>query len=71
MTEWIFTFGFGHVHPHTGERLANTFIRVSGEDEEAREKMYARFGRKWAFQYATEEQAGVEKYHLRELDERL
>ena len=38
--EWIFTFGFSHVDPETGERLANHFIRISAETaQEARQKM--------------------------------
>ena len=66
--EWIFTFGSGHVHPDTGERLANCYVRVPGDINSSREAMLRRFGQKWAFQYKTPEQAGVERYHLREID---
>ena len=70
MEEWIFTFGFGHTHPKTGESLANTFVRIAAADSEAaREEMYRRFGQKWSFQYDSEQKAGVEKYGLRELRE--
>jgi hypothetical protein len=65
--EWIFTFGSGHVHPETGERLANCYVRVPGDINSARAAMVERFGLKWAFQYATPEEAGVERYGLREI----
>ena len=68
MGEWIFTFGFGHVHPSTGERLANKFMRIRADDwQSARDEMLRRFGRKWAFQYPSEDDAGVAKYNLTEV----
>lgn len=60
--EWIFTFGFGHEHPETGERLGGKFGTVSS----TRVEMERRFGRAWAFQYPSEEIAGVAKYKLTE-----
>lgn len=61
MREWIFTFGFG-------QRLENCFVRVKADsDEEAREKMVATYGRLWAFQYDSEEAAGVARFNLREV----
>lgn len=66
--DWIFTFGFGHAHPQTGESLANCFIRIRGTRADARREMDRRFGQKWAFDYESEERAGVQKYNLREID---
>lgn len=68
MPEWIFTFGFHHVHPETGERLRNNFVRIKASDyEAARQQMVARFGQKWSHQYASETAAGVQQYGLTEL----
>jgi hypothetical protein len=65
---YIFTFGFAHVHPITGESLANCYVRVPGNIEESRDRMFASiFGRTWGFQYPTEEAAGVEKWGLTEI----
>ena len=58
--EWIFTFG---VDSHYGRR----FVRIVGTHEQAREEMVRRHGRQWAFQYRTEEEAGVERWRLEEL----
>jgi hypothetical protein len=69
VTEWIFTFGFGHVHPVSGESLARRYVRITARDAEAaREEMHRRWGNRWAFQYATEEAAGVARWGLRELE---
>jgi len=63
--DWIFTFGFGHVA--TGDvPLRNRFVRIRGTYEEARTEMLRRFGRTWAFQYESEEAAGVERFNLSE-----
>lgn len=59
--EWIFTFGLG---------LFNNparFIKVRGTYEGARAEVCRRFGTKWAFQYATEEAAGVQTWSLEEI----
>lgn len=70
MKEHIFTFGFGHVHPDTGRSLANHYIVIWAESaQEARTKMYERFGQKWAFEYPSREAAGVERFGLIELKE--
>lgn len=64
----VYTFGFGHKHPVTGESLANMYTVVSGESgEHCRAEMLNRFGRDWAFEYTTAEAAGVERFKLREL----
>jgi len=68
MKEWIFTFGFDHVNPLTGKSLANHFCRIYADSATAaREEMVRRWGRKWAFQYNSEEEAGVERWNLREV----
>ena len=41
---WFFTFGFGHEHP-------NGYVCIFDTHDGARERMFARFGAKWAFQY--------------------
>ena len=67
--EWIFTFGFAHTHPKTGEPLRGRFVRITGTFESARVEMIRRFGQAWAFQYASEAEAGVAQYHLIVLSE--
>ena len=67
LQRWVFTFGFGHVHPETGESLKNCYVIFYGDANETREEMEGYFGRKWAFQYPSEEAAGVDKYNLRRL----
>ena len=64
--EWIFTFGFGHVHPVTGESLARKYVKIRGTVETSRDEMVRRYGRKWATQYFSEERAGVKRYGLTE-----
>lgn len=65
---WVFTFGFGHTHPATGERLANCYVVIEGDIDETREIMQRHFGNAWAFQYPTEQEAGVERWDLRRID---
>ena len=48
MNEYIFTFGQGHP-------LKGRCVRIKGTYGEAREKMCAKFGLNWAFQYSAEE----------------
>ena len=67
MSEWIFTFGFGHEDAELGP-LRSCFVRIRGTFNEAREQMVQRFGRNWSMQYKSEEAAGVQKYGLREID---
>ena len=55
---WWFTFGYGH-EPGIGY-----YTTREGTFNEAREKMNADYPR-WAFQYASAEEAGVEKYNLK------
>jgi hypothetical protein len=65
---WVFTFGFSHVHPFTGESLASAYVIVPGTVTGSRARMLDRFGRGWSHQYRTPADAGVEKYGLREID---
>lgn len=64
---WVFTFGFAHTHPETGESLANCYVKLFGNINETRQQMTDFFGSKWSMQYPTEEAAGVEKYNMRRL----
>jgi hypothetical protein len=57
---WYFTFGSGHKHP-------NGYVKIHGTFDEARQEMCNRFGEKWAFQYRTAEDAGVDAYNLYEV----
>jgi len=61
---WYFTFGFEHRHPRTNAPLANCYTTVYGTIDETRAHMLSIFGNKWAFQYASAERAGVERYNL-------
>ena len=42
---WYFTFGFAHRH------AGCYFVVKDATLDEAREEMFAKFGREWAFQY--------------------
>lgn len=64
---WIFTFGFGHTHPVTGERLGNRFVAIEGDIEETRRIMAEHFGDKWSMQYPGVCEAGVHKYGLTQI----
>lgn len=61
MKKWYFTFGFGQPHE-------NCYHVIEAENSnEARNKMFERFGKKWSFQYDSAEAAGVERFNLREI----
>lgn len=59
---WWFTFGWGQEH-------ANHYVVFWGTYDSARDEMMARFGNRWAHQYATPEAAGVDEYKLVRLPE--
>jgi len=65
--KYYFTFGFNHVHKNCYH-----VIDAKGRSE-AREKMFERFGKKWAFQYSEEqwtlgyEKTQAEHYNLKEI----
>lgn len=67
--DWVFTFGCGHVHPITGAPLDNRFVRIRGTYASARAEMFERFGPKWAHNYPSEDEAGVARYDLLELEQ--
>jgi len=52
--EWVFTFGYDHVHPVTGDLLSHCYVRVPGDIDQARRKMMDVFGRAWSQQYPLE-----------------
>jgi hypothetical protein len=58
--DWVFTFGSNHAH-------ANCYHIIRGTHDEARKKMFHRFGQKWAMQYENKEQAGVDFFNLKEI----
>ena len=45
---WIFTFGSGQKHE-------GRYTKIKGTFNSARQKMFERYGRAWAFQYSEEE----------------
>lgn len=45
---WIFTFGCGQEHE-------GKYVKIWGTFGEAREKMFEKYGDKWAFQYTEKE----------------
>jgi len=59
MIKQIFTFGYGQLH-----QGGYTVIEAETRNE-CRKEMHHRYGRKWAFQYDSEEDAGVERFGLR------
>jgi hypothetical protein len=72
MSEFIFTFGFGQTDPKTGASRSGCFVRIDAPDwEAARREMAYRYGRQWAFQYESEEEAGVREFALTEIERAL
>lgn len=52
MIEQVFTFGYGHTCPYTGERLADHYATIIAPDkEQCRALMVGLFGSQWAFPY--------------------
>lgn len=45
---YIFTFGCGQLH-------AGKAVKIAGNFKEARQKMFAKYGPRWAFQYSEEQ----------------
>jgi hypothetical protein len=66
--DWFFTFGSNHTHPTTGQTLTNAYVRINGTFASARVAMVAAFDNRWAFQYESADEAGVEKYKLTEVE---
>jgi hypothetical protein len=51
---YIFTFG-------VGQENARKYVKIYGDYEKARQKMFDKFGSAWAFQYSEEEWKDWEK----------
>ena len=65
----VFTFGFDHKHPATGQSLSGMYVEITAPDHEAaRAEMFAQFGRHWSMHYPSREAAGVDRFGLRLLD---
>lgn len=60
---WIFTFGLGLFSAPA------RYIKIKGTYDSARKEVCRRFGKKWAFQYPSEEKAGVAQWDLQEITE--
>lgn len=58
--DWIFTFG-------VGDPLGKYCVVIYDDISNARIRMCERFGRQWSMQYPSREDAGVEKYELKEI----
>ena len=70
--DWIFTFGYDHVNPITGEILFKRFVKLNGTWTGTRTEMVRRFGARFASQYPLHE-AGrttgiIMQYKLTELE---
>lgn len=50
---WYFTFG-------NGQKYAGRCVRIFGTFSSTRDKMFEKFGDKWAFQYSEEDWKAVE-----------
>ena len=58
MNEWYyFTFGVGQ--PHAGK-----FVKIRGTFEESRQKMFDKYGDRWAFQYSEVEWRRYKSIHV-------
>lgn len=64
MIKNYFTFGQNHIHRVNGKTFdADCVVEIEAETpEEARDKMFCYFGRKWAFQYDDLEKVGLHYY---------
>lgn len=61
MSKWYFTFGFGQLYEHCYH------VIEANDSNEARKKMFQRFGNKWSMQYDSAKEAGVERFNLKEI----
>lgn len=65
MITQVFTFGYGHVCPYTGQKLDDHYATVTAPDHaQCVALMVGMFGSQWAFQYDSPEAAGVERFGL-------
>jgi len=61
MAKYYFTFGFGQPH----ENCYHVIEAANSVD--ARAEMFRKFSDKWSMMYESAEEAGVEKFNLREI----
>lgn len=60
-----FYFTWASDQKYLGKSMANHYTIIEANDsDEARQKMFARFGTEWGFQYKSAEEAGVDEYKL-------
>lgn len=65
MITQVFTFGYGHVCPYTGNALADRYATITAPTEqECVALMRVLFGSQWAFQYDSAEKAGASRFGL-------
>ena len=63
MAKWIFTWGYGHKHP-------NRYIKIEAATAgEAREEMFRRHGKAWAFQYDEDMEAELISHNVLPLEQ--
>ena len=58
--DYYFTFGFGQGHD-------NCYVVIHGTYQSARERMFEVWGSKWAMQYDSADDAGVDEFNLRKI----
>lgn len=59
----VFTFGYGHTEPVTGEPLAETYALVLADTaERCRQIMNDRYNRQWSQEYLSLDEASVGKW---------
>lgn len=66
MEKHTFTFGSDHLDVN-GNSLGKAYVVIEGDLESSRETMFSLRGRDWAFQYRSPEEAGAERWNLREV----
>jgi len=59
--DWYFTFCGDHAYP-------NGYVVINGTYLAARQVMFDHFEARWGFQYESKEKAGVDQFHLHEVD---
>lgn len=65
--DWFFTFGTNHGETKYGLNRGRTYVKIHGTFREARDAMFSVYYNKWAFQYSSAEEAGVERFNLYEI----
>ena len=61
MNKYYFTFG-------SGQKYEGCYVVIEAENAyDARQEMFQRYGKKWGFMYKSAEEAGVERWGLKEI----